>query len=118
MAWRRPAKGDEPGRQRLPSLHSGGRLEEGLIGLHSIGDVHRAEPIEVEALDARHGIEDGLDLEPTKSLQKPPGPIGAFAACRMRLNSIICRGTVMLQSMYLYTIGLLPTETQYSRMYM
>merc|ERR1719356_1207890 len=33
--------------------------------------------------------------------------------CRMRLNSIICRGTVMLQSMYLYTIGLLPTETQY-----
>merc|ERR1712139_495389 len=31
--------------------------------------------------------------------------MGALAAFRMRLNSIICNGTVMLQSMYLYTIG-------------
>merc|ERR1719352_259819 len=59
-----------------------------------------------------------MQTVPTNSFQKPAGPIGAFAAFRMRLNSIICRGTVMLQSMYLYTIGLLPTATQYSRMYM
>merc|ERR1719434_329969 len=55
---------------------------------------------------------------PIKSFQKPAAPMGALAAFKMRLNSIICRGTVIVQSMYLYTIGLDPVATQYSRMYM
>merc|ERR1719188_1346872 len=38
---------------------------------------------------------------PTRSFQKPAGPIGAWAAFKMRLNSIICNGTVLLQSIYL-----------------
>jgi len=55
---------------------------------------------------------------PSKSFQNPAGLVGLPAALRIKLNSIICRGTVMLQSMYLYTTGVLPTCTQYSRMYM
>merc|ERR1711971_448946 len=61
---------------------------------------------------------ESIATVPTKSFQKPAGLIGALAAFKMRLNSIICNGTVMLQSMYLYTIGLAWTLTQYWRMYM
>ena len=39
------------------------------------------------------------------------------AAFKMRLNSIICNGPVMLQSMCLCKIGDLCTWNQYSRMY-
>merc|ERR1712228_164605 len=47
-----------------------------------------------QAHDDAHVVERRLD-----SLRRTAGPIGALAALRMRLNSIICRGTVMVQSM-------------------
>jgi len=37
---------------------------------------------------------------PSKSLQNIPALTGLPAALRIKLNSIICRGTVMLQSTY------------------
>merc|ERR550514_2001633 len=53
---------------------------------------------------------------PRNSLQNIPGLVFLPAALRIKLNSIICRGTVMLQSTYRQTIGEAPTCTQYSRM--
>merc|ERR1711998_482201 len=48
---------------------------------------------------------ESIRTVPIRSLQKPPAVVGLPAALRIRLNSIICRGTVMLQSTYRYTTG-------------
>ena len=42
----------------------------------------------------------GMRRVSMRSLQKPPGLISVWAAFRMKLNLIIYRSTVMLQSMY------------------
>merc|ERR1719161_3473639 len=43
---------------------------------------------------------ESMTTVPRKSLQNMAGLVFLPAALRIRLNSIICRGTVMLQSTY------------------